>query len=96
MAKATSCLHLPRGLFMQGFKQGSFHRRKELQNQVAFPFMYPNQGITNALALPIDKMLCIYLGVHTLNTKSICSNLNSRNTFTKEIGLPNMKLVLIR
>jgi hypothetical protein len=63
MAKATSCLHLPNGLFMQGSKQGSFHTRKYLQNQVAFPFMYPNNvtAITNVLALPVDIMLCIYL-----------------------------------
>ncbi len=29
----------------------------------------PKQGITNMLALPIDKMLYIYYSVHTLNTK---------------------------
>ncbi len=34
--------------------------------------------------------------VHTLNTKKICSNLKSLNTFTKEIGSPNVKPVLIR
>ncbi len=52
------------------------------------------QGITNTLALPIDKMLYIYLLCpHTLNTKTICSNLNSLNTFTKEAGSPNVKLI---
>ncbi len=40
------------------------------------------QGITNMLALPIDKMLYIYYSVHTQNTKKIHSNLNSLNTFT--------------
>ncbi len=34
--------------------------------------------------------------VHTLNTKTIHSNLNSLNTFTKETGSPDVKLVLIR
>jgi hypothetical protein len=39
------------------------------------------------LALPIDKMLYIYLlCVHALNIKTITSNLNSLNTFTKETG----------
>jgi len=52
------------------------------------------QGITNTLALPINKMLCTSTyGVHTLNTKTICSNLN---TFTKETSSPNVKLVVIR
>jgi hypothetical protein len=56
------------------------------------------QSITNTLALPIDKMLYILsiYCVHTVNTKKIHSNLNSLNTFTKETGSPNMKLVLIR
>jgi hypothetical protein len=41
--------------------------------------------ITNTLALPIDNMLYIYYCVCTLNTKTICSNLNSLNTtLTKE------------
>jgi multidrug transporter EmrE-like cation transporter len=34
--------------------------------------------------------------VHTLNTKTIHSNLNSLNTFTKETSSPNVKLILIR
>jgi hypothetical protein len=41
-------------------------------------------------ALPIDKMLYIYL---------LCSHSkhqNNLNTFTKEIGSRNVKLVLIR
>jgi hypothetical protein len=52
------------------------------------------QGTTNTLALAI---LYIYLLCpHTVNTKTIHSNLNSLNTFTKETGSPNVKLVLIR
>jgi hypothetical protein len=55
------------------------------------------QAITNTLALPMNKMLCTSTyGVHTLNTKTICSNLNSLNTFTKETSSPNVKLVVIR
>jgi hypothetical protein len=34
--------------------------------------------------------------VHTVNTKTICSNLNSLNTFTTETRSPNVKPVLIR
>ncbi len=33
--------------------------------------------------------------VHTLNTKTIHSNLNNLNTFTKEIGSSNVKLILL-
>jgi hypothetical protein len=51
------------------------------------------KGITNTLALPIDKMLYIY---HTLNTQKIRSNPNSLNTFTEETGSTNVKPVLIR
>jgi hypothetical protein len=54
------------------------------------------RGITNQLALPIDNMLYIYLCVYSLNTKKICSDLNSLNTFTKETGSPNVKLVLMQ
>jgi hypothetical protein len=54
---------------------------------------YQKQCITDTLALPIDTSTFF---VHTLNTKTIRSNLNSLNTFTKETGSPNMKLVLIR
>jgi hypothetical protein len=50
------------------------------------------QGIiTNTLALPKDNMC-----PHTLNTKTIHSNLKSLNTFTKETGSPNVKLILLR
>jgi len=54
------------------------------------------QDITNTLTLPIDKGCCtsIYC-VHSLNTKTIHANLNSLNTFTKETGSSNLKLVLI-
>jgi len=47
------------------------------------------QGITNTLALPIDKMLYIH-------PPTILSDLNNLNTFTKETGSPHVKLVLIR
>jgi hypothetical protein len=51
------------------------------------------QGITNTLALPIDKMLYIYLlRPHSEHPKKICSNLNSLNTFTKETGSNKVKL----
>ncbi len=33
--------------------------------------------------------------VHTLNTKTIHSNLNNLNTFTKEISSSNVKLILV-
>jgi len=54
------------------------------------------QSITNTLALSIDKMLYIYL---------LCSHFEHQNNpfqskqskhFHKEIGLPNVKLILIR
>jgi hypothetical protein len=56
------------------------------------------QGITNTLALPIDKDVVVHLTycVHTLNTKKIRSDLNSLNTFTKQTGSHNVKPVLIR
>jgi hypothetical protein len=55
------------------------------------------QGITNTLALAIDKMLYIYLLCpHSEHPKKICSNLNSLNTFTKETGSGNVKPVLIK
>jgi hypothetical protein len=51
----------------------------------------------NGLALPIDKLLYIYLLCpHSEHQKKICSNLNSLNTFSKETGSPNVKLILIR
>jgi hypothetical protein len=54
------------------------------------------QGITNTLALPIDKMLYIYTySLHTLNTKKIHSNLNSLNTFTKETSSNKVKLTKV-
>ncbi len=54
------------------------------------------QGIANKLTLPIDKMLYIYiLCPHSENTKTIRSNLNSLNTFTKETDSPNVKIVPI-
>jgi hypothetical protein len=53
----------------------------------------PKQGITNMLALPIDKMFYIVPTVsHTLNTKKIRSDLNNLNTFTKETGSNKVKL----
>jgi len=52
-------------------------------------------GMTNTLALPIDKMYITYC-VHTLNTKKICSSLNGLNIFTKETSSPNVKSILIR
>jgi len=56
--------------------------------------MKKNQGITNTLALPIDKMLYIYLLCsHSEHQNKIHSNLNSLNTFTKETGSANMKPV---
>jgi hypothetical protein len=55
------------------------------------------QGVTNTLALPINKMLYIYLLCpHSEDQKNICSNLNNLNTFTKETGSANVKPVLIR
>jgi hypothetical protein len=55
------------------------------------------QGVTNTLALPINKMLYIYLLCpHSEHQKNICSYLNSLNAFTKEPGSPNVKPVLIR
>lgn len=55
------------------------------------------QGVTNTLALPINKMSYIYLLCpHSEHQKNICSNLNSLNTFTKETGSPHVKPVLIR
>jgi len=51
------------------------------------------QGITITLALPIDKMLYIYLLYpHSEDQKKICSNLNSLNTFTKKTGSNKVKL----
>ncbi len=48
----------------------------------------PKQGITNTLALPIDKMLYIYvLCPHSEHQK----NLNGLNTFTKEAGSNKVK-----
>jgi hypothetical protein len=48
-----------------------------------------NKASQNTLALPIDKMLYIYL----LSTpKTIPSNLNNPNTFTKETISFNVKL----
>jgi hypothetical protein len=50
------------------------------------------QGITNMQALPVDKMLYIYLLCpHSEHQKQIHSNLNSLNTFTKKMGSSNMK-----
>jgi hypothetical protein len=47
------------------------------------------QGITNTLALPIGKMLYIYLLCpHSEHHK----NLNSLNTFTKRTGSNKVKL----
>ncbi len=55
------------------------------------------QGITNMLALPIDKMLYIYLVCpHSEHKKKIHFNLNSLNAFTKKIDSCNVKPVLIR
>jgi len=55
------------------------------------------QGVTNTLALPINKMSYIYLLCpHSEQQKNICSNLNSLNTFTKETGSSHVKSVLIR
>jgi hypothetical protein len=48
------------------------------------------QGITNTPAVPIDKMLYIYLLCpHSEHQKKIRSNLN---TFTKETGSNKVKL----
>jgi hypothetical protein len=49
------------------------------------------------VALPIDKMLLYIYTLwcpHSEQPKKIRSNLNSLNTFTKETGSPNVKLVL--
>jgi hypothetical protein len=54
------------------------------------------QGIINTLALPIDKMLYIYLLCPHSEHQKIRSNLNNLNTFMKETGSPNVKPVLIR
>jgi hypothetical protein len=54
------------------------------------------QGITNMLALPIDKMLYIYVLCPHSKHQKIHSNLNSLNTFITETRLPYVKLVLIR
>ncbi len=54
------------------------------------------QGITNMLALPIDKMFYMYILCPTLNTNEIHFNLNSLNIFTKNIGSHNVKLIPIR
>ncbi len=53
------------------------------------------QGITNKLALAIRRCCTSTYCVHTLNTKTIHSNLNSLNTFTKETSSSNVKPVLI-
>jgi hypothetical protein len=48
------------------------------------------------MALPIDKDVVHLLNyVHTLNTKTIRSNLNSLNTFTKETSSSNVTPVLL-
>jgi hypothetical protein len=52
------------------------------------------QGIENTLALPMDKMLYIYLLCpHSEHQKKYGSNLNSLNTFTKEMGSPGSNKV---
>jgi hypothetical protein len=51
------------------------------------------QGITNRVALPIDKMLYIYLLCPHSEHQKIHSNLN---TFTRKTGSPNVKSVLMR
>jgi len=54
-----------------------------------------NKGITNSLALPIDKMLYIYvLCPHSEPQKKSVFNLNTLNAFTKKTSAPNVKLVL--
>jgi hypothetical protein len=51
------------------------------------------RGVTNTLAMLIDKILYIYLLCpHSEHRTKICSNLNSLNTFTKETGSNNGKL----
>jgi hypothetical protein len=57
-------------------------------------FIDYNKASQTQLALPIDKDVVHLL--HTLNTKKIHSDLNGLNTFTKETGPYNVKLVLIR
>ncbi len=56
-----------------------------------------NKGITNMLAFPIDKMLYIYLVCpHSEHQNNPFQSKQSINTFTKETGSPDVKLVLIR
>jgi hypothetical protein len=45
------------------------------------------QGITNTLALPIDKKM-LYISTYSEHTKTIHSNLNNLNTFAKETSSP--------
>jgi hypothetical protein len=46
-----------------------------------------NKASQTPLALPVNKMLYIYLLCpHREHQNNICSNLNSLNTFTKETG----------
>jgi hypothetical protein len=59
-------------------------------------FLKKKQGITNALALPIIKMLYIYLLCSHSEHQKIRSNLNSLKTFIKETSSPNVKPILIR
>jgi hypothetical protein len=55
------------------------------------------RGVTNTLAMPIDKILYIYLLCpHSEHHTKICSNLNSLKTFTKETGSNKVKLPRVR
>jgi hypothetical protein len=52
-------------------------------------------GITNMLALPLDKMLYIYLLFPHSEHQKIRSNLNSLNSFTKETSSNKVKLAKV-